>query len=51
MQQAKQWIVQENARIAEVAERLRYDSEASFSRAFKRVMGASPSSYREAKGR
>ncbi len=50
MQQAKQWIIQENLRIAEVAERLRYDSEASFSRAFKRVMGASPSSYRVTRG-
>lgn len=50
MQQAKQWIAQDNARIAEVAERLGYDSEASFSRAFKRVMGASPSRYRVTKG-
>ncbi|WP_432417382.1 helix-turn-helix domain-containing protein [Brevundimonas intermedia] len=50
MQQAKQWIAQDSARIAEVAERLGYDSEASFSRAFKRVMGASPSRYRVTKG-
>ncbi|WP_319792615.1 AraC family transcriptional regulator [Acetobacter senegalensis] len=49
MQQAKQWIMRDNARIAEVAERLRYDSEASFSRAFKRVIGMPPSSYRVGK--
>lgn len=46
MHQARHWIANEGARIADVAQRLRYDSEASFSRAFKRVVGAPPSSYR-----
>ena len=34
--------------IAEVARTLGYQSEAAFSRAFKREMGVSPGAYREA---
>lgn len=50
MHQARQWIVRDRARIADVAQRLGYDSEASFSRAFKRVIGAPPSHYRVGPG-
>lgn len=46
MHQAHEWL-REGQRVAAVAERLGYDSEASFSRAFKRVIGASPSHFRE----
>ena len=43
MFQARQWLAQERMRIAVVAERLGYESEASFSRAFKRIIGHAPS--------
>jgi AraC-like DNA-binding protein len=46
MHQARQWILRDRARISEVARRLGYDSEASFSRAFKRIMGMAPSHLR-----
>jgi AraC-like DNA-binding protein len=46
MHQAHEWL-REGQRVATVAERLGYESEASFSRAFKRVIGASPSHFRE----
>jgi len=46
MHQAHQWL-REGQRIAGIAERLGYESEASFSRAFKRIMGASPSRFRD----
>jgi AraC-like DNA-binding protein len=46
MHQARQWLVRDRARIAVVARRLGYDSEASFSRAFKRVLGKPPSQFR-----
>jgi AraC-like DNA-binding protein len=48
MHQARQWLVRDKARIGVVARRLGYDSEASFSRAFKRVMGLAPSHFRSA---
>jgi AraC-like DNA-binding protein len=48
MHQARDWIVRDNARISDVSQRLGYESEASFSRAFKRVMGVPPSHYRSA---
>lgn len=48
MFQARQWISQEGLRITQVAERLGYDSEASFSRAFKRIIGHPPSAERPA---
>ncbi|WP_227591781.1 helix-turn-helix domain-containing protein [Klebsiella aerogenes] len=46
MHQARQWIQRDRARISEVARRLGYDSEAAFSRAFKRVIGTAPSHLR-----
>lgn len=48
MHQARQWLVRDKMKIAIVARRLGYDSEASFSRAFKRVIGKPPSHFRNA---
>ena len=48
MFQARHWISQEGMRIATVANRLGYESEASFSRAFKRIIGQPPSASRAA---
>lgn len=50
MHQARQWFSKEQLAIASVASRLGYDSEASFSRAFKRVVGMPPSHFRGAAG-
>ena len=46
MFQARRWIQQDGMRVTVAAERLGYDSEASFSRAFKRIMGMPPSAVR-----
>jgi AraC-like DNA-binding protein len=46
MFQARRWIQQEGVRVTVAAERLGYESEASFSRAFKRIMGMPPSAVR-----
>jgi AraC-like DNA-binding protein len=46
MVQARRWIAQDGMRVAVAADRLGYDSEASFSRAFKRVIGHPPSAAR-----
>lgn len=46
MFQARHWIARDGLRVAVVAERLGYDSEASFSRAFKRIIGHPPSQAR-----
>ena len=48
MFQARHWIAREGMRVAVVASRLGYDSEASFSRAFKRIIGHPPSEARGA---
>jgi AraC-like DNA-binding protein len=48
MFQARHWIARDGMRVATVANRLGYDSEASFSRAFKRVIGHPPSEARVA---
>ncbi|MGF9562096.1 AraC family transcriptional regulator [Neorhizobium sp. JUb45] len=45
MHQARLWL-KEGMRVAVIAERLGYDAEASFSRAFKRIIGAPPSHFR-----
>jgi AraC-like DNA-binding protein len=49
MHQARLWL-KEGMRVATVAEKLGYDAEASFSRAFKRVIGAPPSHFRGKRG-
>jgi AraC-like DNA-binding protein len=46
MHQARQWL-RDGERVAVVAERLGYDAEASFSRAFKRIIGTPPSHFRK----
>lgn len=46
MHQARQWLTRDRMRVAVVAQRLGYESEASFSRAFKRVIGTPPSRVR-----
>lgn len=48
MFQARHWIAHDGLRMATVAARLGYESEASFSRAFKRIVGAPPSTARRA---
>lgn len=48
MHRAQEMLAAGNARLAEVAERLGYESEASFSRAFKRIIGVAPSHHRRA---
>ncbi len=51
MFQARRWISHDGMRVAVAADRLGYDSEASFSRAFKRVIGHPPSAARAAAAR
>ncbi|WP_062017858.1 AraC family transcriptional regulator [Aureimonas sp. AU4] len=46
MHRARQWIGRDRMRVGEVAHRLGYDSEAAFSRAFKRVVGTAPGRLR-----
>jgi AraC-like DNA-binding protein len=46
MFQARSWIAQDGMRVTTAADRLGFDSEASFSRAFKRVIGHPPSKAR-----
>ncbi len=46
MHPARLWLMRDRLRISVVARRLGYESEASFSRAFKRIIGAAPSSLR-----
>jgi AraC-like DNA-binding protein len=48
MFQARRWIAQDGMRVAVAADRLGYESEAAFSRAFKRVVGLAPSAVRVA---
>ena len=47
MHLAGRWLRARRLTVSEVATRLGYESEASFSRAFKRFMGASPSTFRQ----
>jgi AraC-like DNA-binding protein len=48
MQLAAKQLTDTNAKVAAVAEAVGYDSEAAFSRAFKKVTGRSPSEWRSA---
>jgi AraC-like DNA-binding protein len=50
MHQARQWLSRDRLKISVVASRLGYESEAAFSRAFKRVIGAPPSHFRGHEG-
>ena len=50
MHQARQWLTGDRMRVSVVAARLGYDSEASFSRAFKRIVGIAPSQLRTLDG-
>jgi AraC-like DNA-binding protein len=46
MHAAQMWLTEDDATLAELASRLGYESEAAFSRAFKRVIGVSPGTVR-----
>lgn len=46
MHAALMWLKEENAALSEIASRLAYESEAAFSRAFKRFVGISPGAAR-----
>ena len=46
MHAALMWLKEENAALSEIASRLGYESEAAFSRAFKRFVGISPGAAR-----
>lgn len=48
MQLAADHLVATNLRISQVAQRVGYDSEPAFSRAFRRCLGITPSDYRKA---
>jgi AraC-like DNA-binding protein len=50
MFQASAWIAEEGMRVSTAADRLGYESEASFSRAYKRIMGVPPSAARRQAG-
>ncbi|WP_064711507.1 AraC family transcriptional regulator [Rhizobium bangladeshense] len=47
MHHAMHWLTRDRLRVSVVATRLGYDSQASFSRAFKRVIGEPPSHFRD----
>jgi AraC family transcriptional regulator, alkane utilization regulator len=48
MQKAAGLLRQSSATLADIAERVGYDSEAAFSKAFKRAVGSAPGAYRRA---
>jgi AraC-like DNA-binding protein len=50
MHQARLWLQRDRLRVSAAADRLGYESEAAFSRAFKRVLGAPPSHFRSEAG-
>jgi AraC-like DNA-binding protein len=47
MHAAQMWLTEDDASLGELASRLGYESEAAFSRAFKRFMGVSPGAVRQ----
>jgi len=50
MHVARTWLEDEGGRVGEMAARLGYQSEAAFSRAFKRFVGVSPGTVRRERG-
>ncbi|ESY71281.1 hypothetical protein X743_22255 [Mesorhizobium sp. LNHC252B00] len=46
LHQARQWLIRDRMKISVVAGRLGYESDAAFSRAFKRVIGSAPGHLR-----
>lgn len=50
IQLAAEALAQGDGGVAQIAQRVGYDSEAAFSRAFKRAMGLSPSAWRAQRG-
>jgi AraC-like DNA-binding protein len=50
MHVARTWLEDQGARVGEMAARLGYQSEAAFSRAFKRFVGVSPGTVRRERG-
>lgn len=46
MHQARLWLSRDRMRISDAARRLGYESDAAFSRAFKRLIGKAPSHFR-----
>jgi transcriptional regulator GlxA family with amidase domain len=50
MQVATQKLRNTSASLAQVAETVGYDSEAAFSRAFKKAFGAAPATWRRSNG-
>jgi len=46
MHEARRWLAADRLKVSAVAHKLGYDSEASFSRAFKRIIGVAPSQVR-----
>jgi AraC-like DNA-binding protein len=46
MHTALQWLKESDAPLSQLANKLGYESEAAFSRAFKRLMGISPGAAR-----
>jgi len=49
MQLARRWLEQDRLSVAEVAGRCGYQSEAAFSKAFKRIAGVGPGEFRRAR--
>ena len=49
MHVALTWLKEEDTAVSEMASRLGYESEAAFSRAFKRFLGFSPGAVRRTK--
>jgi AraC-like DNA-binding protein len=49
MQLARRWLVQDRLSVAAVAGRCGYQSEAAFSKAFKRIAGVGPGEFRRAR--
>lgn len=47
---AKEWLVETNMTVKEIAERLNYNNSQNFIRSFKKVEGMTPGQYREEKG-